>query len=101
MQKVSGYDSEGPDGDPLSTGGNDVCPYCRLTPCVISRSPNWLRGSAQGSLSNQVKRFHLYKKILNFVGPVGCMEQPTLFGTEGHQNVHQEGRNAFVRCNCI
>ena len=62
VQNVSGYDGEGPDGDPPSIGGDDVdvCPYCGLSPCIISRLPNWLRGSVQASLNNQAKRFHLY-----------------------------------------
>ena len=40
VQKVSGYDGKGPDGDPPSTGDNDVYPYHRLSPCIISRPPN-------------------------------------------------------------
>ena len=35
VQKFSGCDGKGPDGDLPSTGGDDVSPYYRLSPCII------------------------------------------------------------------
>ena len=59
-----------------STGGDDVCPYCRLSPCIITRPPNWLRGSSQASLGNQAKRFCLYKKFWTLLGQLGLWNDP-------------------------
>ena len=35
-ETLSGYDGDN-DPDPPSIEGDDVCPYCRLSPCIIAR----------------------------------------------------------------
>ena len=34
------------DSAPLTFGGNDKCPHCLCTPCVVSISPSFLEGRA-------------------------------------------------------
>ena len=98
MQKVSGYDGEGPDGDPPSTGGDDVCPYCRLSPCIIARPPNWLRGSSQASLGNQAKRFRLYKKFWTLLGQLGLWNDPHYLALKVTKTSIMDKRDVMPLC---
>ena len=61
----TGYDTS----EPLVLDGEDPCPHCHLSPCVIARPPSWLRGGAASAhLSNITKRFKLYGKLLGHLG---------------------------------
>ena len=44
----NGYEIDHP---PL-LDGLDPCPHCHLAPCVITRHPSWLTGSAAANLGN-------------------------------------------------
>ncbi len=67
---IIGYeDSEGP--LPPSTEGDDMCQHCRLSPCVINRPPNWLRGSAGPHIRNLSKRCPVYKRFRTLLGRLG------------------------------
>ena len=68
----SGYDKV----DPLVLDGLNACQYCHLSPCVTSRPPSWLRGSAEASLSNISKRFKLYRKFWMLLGQLGVWNHP-------------------------
>ena len=66
---ISGYGDEPDDPKPPSMDGDDdVCPFCRLSPCIIVRPPTWLRGSAQANLGNMSKQFTLYRKFWTLLG---------------------------------
>ncbi len=65
------------EGDPSPVmDGNDPCPFCHLSPCVLTRPPNWLTGSAAANMGNIVKRYKLYKKFWTLLGNLGVWNHP-------------------------
>ena len=93
----SGYDGDN-DPDPPSIEGDDVCPYCRLSPCIIARPPNWLRGSAPPNLGNMSKRFKLYKKFWTLLGQLGVWNDPHYLALKVTKTSIMDRREVMPEC---
>ena len=52
-------------------GGDDKCPHCLCTPCVVSRSPSFLEGTAAADGRNAHKRYPLYRKFWKVLNELG------------------------------
>ena len=76
VRPINGYDGNGPEGTPPSLGGEDVCPYCRLSPCVIARPPSWLQGSCAPCPTNHTRRYPLYRKMWTLLNRLGVWNDP-------------------------
>ena len=95
QRAIKGYDG---DHDPPSLGGDDVCPHCRLSPCIITRPPNWLRGSSQASLANQTKRYPLYKKFWTLLGQLGVWNDPHYLALKATKTRINDRRDVMPLC---
>ena len=71
---LNGYDGDGE--EPPSLGGDNACPHCLLTPCIIEKPPSWLRGSAGACLANASKRYKLYHKFWSLLAKLGVWHEP-------------------------
>ena len=71
---LNGYDGDGE--EPPSLGGDNACPHCLLTPCIIEKPPSWLRGSAGPCLANASKRYKLYHKFWSLLAKLGVWDEP-------------------------
>ena len=59
------------DSAPPTLGGDNKCPHCLCTPCVVSTSPSFLEGRAAPDGRNAHKRYPLYSnfwRVLNELG---------------------------------
>ena len=59
------------DSAPPTLGGDDKCPHCLCTPCVVSTSPSFLEGRAAPDDRNAHKRFPLYRKFWRVMNELG------------------------------
>ena len=96
IQDISGYGDGDP--NPPSTGGDDVCPFCRLSPCIIAQPPNWLRGSAQASLNNITKRYKLYKKFWILLDQLGVWNDPYYLALKVTKTSINDRRDVMPSC---
>ena len=70
---MNGY---GDGEDPPVLGGDNACPHCHLTPCIIEKPLSWLRGSAEACLANASKRYTLYRKFWSLLARLRVWEEP-------------------------
>ncbi len=77
---------------------DNMCPYCRQSPCIIITPPNWLRGSAQACLSNQAKRYRLYKKFWTLMGRLGLWNDPHYIALKATRTLVTDKRDVLPLC---
>ena len=91
---LSGYEHT----DPPKNEGPNLCPYCRLSPCIIIQAPSWLRGSAEASLSNQCKRYKLYRKFWSLLGRLGVWNDPVYLQYKQTKTSLNDPRDVMPNC---
>ncbi len=73
-------------------------PICRLSPCVIARQPNWLRGSASPNLGNLAKRYKLYKTFWTLLGRLGVWNDPHYLALKVTKTSITDRREVMPEC---
>ena len=59
------------DSAPPTLGGDNKCPHCLCTPCVVSTSPSFLEGRAAPDGRNAHKRYPLYHNFWRVLSELG------------------------------
>ena len=58
VQKGYSYENPSP---VLGHGHEEICPHCRMCPCIVLKPPGFLRGSGDAHVRNRPHRFRLYR----------------------------------------
>ena len=91
---LSGYENK----EPPKIEDPNCCPYCRLSPCVIIQAPSWLRGSAEAHLSNNCKRYKLYRKFWTLLGQLGVWNNPVYLQYKQTKTSLNDPRDIMPNC---
>ena len=79
-------------------GGEDPCPYCHCTPCVIRQPPDFLSGSSAPHACNRQKRFKLYQKFWRLMEDLGEWRDPTYLKRKKQKTAVEDPREIFPQC---
>ena len=66
--------------------------------CIIIQAPSWLRGSAEASLSNQCKRYKLYRKFWSLLGQLGVWNDPVYLQFKQTKTSLNDPRDVMPNC---
>ena len=82
----------------VSVSSSSICPTCYQMPCVIIQAPSWLRGSAAPSLTNEAKRYRLYRRFWTLLGQLGVWNHPTYLAIKLAKTTGNDCRDVMPDC---
>ena len=78
--------------------GPHQCPKCYCDPCVITRPPNFLRGSCDPHEANGEKRHRLYRKFWRCLNGLGVWRDEEYLRKKEGRTVRDDRRDIMPDC---
>lgn len=79
-------------------GGNDACDHCFCFPCIIRNPPAFLVGSSAANITNNSKRFKLYRKFWKELKKRGLWERPEYLDKKRKKTSIDDPREILPPC---
>ena len=78
--------------------GQNHCPFCLCTPCVIALPPDFLKGSCDAHPANDEKRYQLYRKFWGLLSSLGVWRDPEYLQRKEMRTVRDDRRDIMPDC---
>ena len=78
--------------------GDNHCPSCLCTPCVIVLPPDFLKGSCDPHPANDEKRFQLYRKFWRLLNSLDVWRDEEYLQRKTRRTVRDDKREIMPAC---